>query len=52
MSPALSVGAEAFDATLATNIRAPYFLTAALAPGMIAKGSAASSTSPLWLPVP
>ncbi|MCW2896743.1 MAG: short-chain dehydrogenase/reductase [Actinomycetia bacterium] len=39
MGPALSVGMEAFDAALATNIRAPYFLTAALAPAMIAKGS-------------
>jgi NAD(P)-dependent dehydrogenase (short-subunit alcohol dehydrogenase family) len=39
MGPALSVGVEAFDAALATNIRAPYFLTAALAPAMVAKGS-------------
>jgi NAD(P)-dependent dehydrogenase (short-subunit alcohol dehydrogenase family) len=39
MGPALSVGVEEFDAALATNIRAPYFLTAALAPAMIAKGS-------------
>jgi NAD(P)-dependent dehydrogenase (short-subunit alcohol dehydrogenase family) len=39
MGLALSVGMEAFDAALATNIRAPYFLTAALAPAMIAKGS-------------
>jgi NAD(P)-dependent dehydrogenase (short-subunit alcohol dehydrogenase family) len=39
MGPAISVGVEAFDAALATNIRAPYFLTAALAPAMVAKGS-------------
>jgi NAD(P)-dependent dehydrogenase (short-subunit alcohol dehydrogenase family) len=39
LGPALSVGVEAFDAALATNIRAPYFLTAALAPAMITKGS-------------
>ena len=39
MGPALLVGAEALDAALATNIRAPYLLTAALAPAMIAKGS-------------
>jgi NAD(P)-dependent dehydrogenase (short-subunit alcohol dehydrogenase family) len=39
MGPALSIGVEEFDAALATNIRAPYFLTAALAPAMIAKGS-------------
>ena len=30
----------AFDAALATNIRAPYFLAAALAPAMTAKRSA------------
>lgn len=39
MGPALSVDAETFDAALATNIRAPYFLTMALMPAMIAKGS-------------
>lgn len=39
MGLALSVGVDEFDAALATNIRAPYFLTAALAPAMIAKGS-------------
>jgi NAD(P)-dependent dehydrogenase (short-subunit alcohol dehydrogenase family) len=38
MGPALAVGVDAFDTALATNIRAPYFLTAALAPAMIAKG--------------
>lgn len=30
---------DSFDAALATNVRAPFFLTAALAPGMVAKGS-------------
>ena len=43
MGPALSVDAGAFDAAMATNIRAPYFLTAALAPAMIAKGISGSN---------
>jgi NAD(P)-dependent dehydrogenase (short-subunit alcohol dehydrogenase family) len=30
---------ESFDIALATNLRAPYFLTAALVPAMIANGS-------------
>jgi NAD(P)-dependent dehydrogenase (short-subunit alcohol dehydrogenase family) len=30
-----------FDTTFAANVRAPYFLTAALAPAMLAKGSGA-----------
>ena len=30
---------ESFDRALAANIRAPYFLTAALAPAMLARGS-------------
>jgi NAD(P)-dependent dehydrogenase (short-subunit alcohol dehydrogenase family) len=37
--PTVSQDAETFDAVLAANIRAPYFLTAALAPAMIARGS-------------
>ncbi|MEV5782273.1 SDR family NAD(P)-dependent oxidoreductase [Streptomyces sp. NPDC048448] len=37
--PTTSQDVEAFDAALAANIRAPYFLTAALAPGMVARGS-------------
>ncbi len=32
---------ESFEATFDTNVRAPYFLTAALAPAMIARGSGA-----------
>ncbi|HEY2578764.1 MAG TPA: SDR family oxidoreductase [Streptosporangiaceae bacterium] len=39
MGSALSVDVETFDAALAANLRAPYFLTAALAPAMMAKGS-------------
>jgi NAD(P)-dependent dehydrogenase (short-subunit alcohol dehydrogenase family) len=30
---------KSFDASFATNVRAPYLLTAAFAPGMLAKGS-------------
>jgi NAD(P)-dependent dehydrogenase (short-subunit alcohol dehydrogenase family) len=33
-----------FDALSASDVRAPYFLVAALAPKMAAKGAAASST--------
>jgi NAD(P)-dependent dehydrogenase (short-subunit alcohol dehydrogenase family) len=38
-APTVSQDIETFDAALAANIRAPYFLTAALVPAMIAKGS-------------
>ncbi|MDT3445835.1 SDR family oxidoreductase [Pseudofrankia sp. BMG5.37] len=38
-APTVSQDVESFDASLAANIRAPYFLTAALAPAMITKGS-------------
>ncbi|MEY9839188.1 SDR family NAD(P)-dependent oxidoreductase [Streptacidiphilus sp. EB103A] len=38
-APTVTQDVESFDAVLAANIRAPYFLTAALAPGMIARGS-------------
>jgi NAD(P)-dependent dehydrogenase (short-subunit alcohol dehydrogenase family) len=38
-APTVAQDLESFDATLAANIRAPYFLTAALAPAMVAKGS-------------
>ncbi|MFC8077696.1 SDR family NAD(P)-dependent oxidoreductase [Streptomyces sp. NPDC057307] len=37
--PTTSQDVETFDTALAANIRAPYFLTAALAPGMVARGS-------------
>ncbi|MEU3248956.1 SDR family oxidoreductase [Streptomyces sp. NPDC006875] len=37
--PTTAQDVETFDAALAANIRAPYFLTAALAPGMVARGS-------------
>ena len=38
-APTTSQDVESFDAALAANVRAPYFLTAALAPGMVARGS-------------
>ncbi|GAB2724908.1 SDR family NAD(P)-dependent oxidoreductase [Kitasatospora kifunensis] len=38
-APTVEQDVETFDAVLAANIRAPYFLTAALAPGMVARGS-------------
>ncbi|KAA9155279.1 SDR family oxidoreductase [Amycolatopsis acidicola] len=37
--PTLDQDAASFDAALAANIRAPYFLTAALVPGMLERGS-------------
>lgn len=37
-APTVSQDVESFDAALAANVRAPYFLTAALAPGMVARG--------------
>ena len=39
MAPTLSQQVAAFDESFAVNVRAPYFLTAALAPAMIARGS-------------
>jgi NAD(P)-dependent dehydrogenase (short-subunit alcohol dehydrogenase family) len=46
ISPESALGGEAFDTTsfdavFATNVRAPFLLTAAFAPGMIARGSGA-----------
>ena len=38
-APTASQDVESFDAALAANVRAPYFLTAALAPAMVARGS-------------
>ncbi|MGI5454594.1 SDR family NAD(P)-dependent oxidoreductase [Streptomyces sp. CA-249302] len=39
VAPTVSQDLESFDAALAANIRAPYLLTAVLAPGMVAKGA-------------
>jgi len=38
----------AFDGMFAANVRAPFYLVAAFAPGMAARGRAASSTSAVW----
>jgi NAD(P)-dependent dehydrogenase (short-subunit alcohol dehydrogenase family) len=37
--PTADLKADTFDALFASNVRAPYFLVAALAPGMAARGS-------------
>ena len=37
--PTLDISVDGFDEGFATNVRAPYFLTAALVPAMMAKGS-------------
>ena len=37
--PTVSQDADAFEAAFTANVRAPYFLTAALAPAMVARGS-------------
>lgn len=37
--PTVSQDVDAFEAAFAANVRAPYFLTAALAPAMVARGS-------------
>src|ERR1700759_3627018 len=37
-APTAELDAAAFDKTLASNVRAPFFLVAALAPGMAARG--------------
>jgi NAD(P)-dependent dehydrogenase (short-subunit alcohol dehydrogenase family) len=36
--PTAELSAQRFDALLASNVRAPYFLVAAIAPGMAARG--------------
>jgi NAD(P)-dependent dehydrogenase (short-subunit alcohol dehydrogenase family) len=36
--PTVGQDAESFDLAFESNVRAPYFLTAAIAPGMIARG--------------
>lgn len=38
-APAVAQDVAGFEAALAANVRAPYFLTAALAPAMLAQGS-------------
>jgi NAD(P)-dependent dehydrogenase (short-subunit alcohol dehydrogenase family) len=40
-APTHEINAGDFDATFATNVRAPFFLTAAIAPGMAARGHGA-----------
>ena len=40
-APTLQQDIESFDLLFATNVRAPFFLTAALLPAMIARGSGA-----------
>jgi NAD(P)-dependent dehydrogenase (short-subunit alcohol dehydrogenase family) len=37
--PTVEQDVQSFEEVFATNVRAPFFLTAALAPGMLAKGS-------------
>lgn len=39
--PTADLDVNGFDALFASNVRAPYLLTAALAPGMVARGSGA-----------
>lgn len=39
LAPTISQDADGFDTAVAVNLRAPYFLTAAIAPKMIARGS-------------
>ena len=41
----LDVDEQTFDAIVGVNVKAPYFLTAALVPGMIAAGGGSYSTS-------
>lgn len=40
-APTVDQNVQDFDESFAVNVRAPYFLTAALAPAMIARGSGA-----------
>jgi NAD(P)-dependent dehydrogenase (short-subunit alcohol dehydrogenase family) len=41
---------SAFDETFAVNVKAPFYLTAAIAPQMAERGRARSSTSRRWSP--
>jgi NAD(P)-dependent dehydrogenase (short-subunit alcohol dehydrogenase family) len=40
-APTHEIPPESFDSTFSTNVRAPFFLTAAIAPGMAARGHGA-----------
>jgi len=46
--PTVDLDTETFDALFASNVRAAYFLVAALAPGMVRAAAGASSTSGAW----
>src|SRR5205823_14824930 len=46
--PTPDLDAETFDTMFAANVRAPYFLVAALAPRWPRRAVAASSTSGAW----
>ena len=46
--PTAEFDLAAFDKMYASNVRAPFFLVAAIAPGMAARGQAASSASAAW----
>ena len=46
--PTAELDVASFDRLFAANVRAPYFLVAALAPKMAAGAAAASSTSAAW----
>ena len=46
--PTADLDVDTFDALFASNVRAPFLLVAAFAPGMAARGTAASSTSAAW----
>ena len=46
--PTANLEVERFDALFASNVRAPFFLVAAIAPGMAARGRAPSSISAAW----
>src|SRR2546422_7980309 len=47
-APTAEFDIAAFDRMFASNVRAPFFLVAALAPGMAARGRGTSSASAAW----
>ena len=47
-APTLEQDVESFDMMFAVDVRAPFFLTAALLPKMIARDRVPSSISPPW----